>query len=160
MREKPHRLPDAAYYGKVAVAFTACVEMRKPLFLRPDVVELFAETLRHESSTHKSEISIYCFMPDHLHVIIRGTEWASRPKTTMDSFKYVTGCWLAANLPEYEWQEDYYDHIIRNGEDADGQTIYIACNPVRAGIATSPLDYPFTGSFATDWKELLASSMP
>lgn len=159
VREKPHRLPEAAYYGTVAVSFTACVKHRMNLFTTSTVVDAFVEILRMESADHKSEVAIYCFMPDHLHLILKGTEKASRPKKAMDSFKYLTGQWLAENSPEFEWQKDYHDHIIRSGEDGDGHVVYIACNPVRAGLVESPLDYPFTGSLATDWRELLGSSM-
>ena len=55
----------------------------------------------------------------------------------MDSFKYLTGQWLAENCPEFEWQKDYHDHIIRNSEDGDEHVVYIACNPVRPVSATT-----------------------
>ncbi len=158
IREKPHRLPEAAYFGEVAVSFTACVEARRALFRHGDVVAVFLEILRSESAKHRSDVAIYCFMSDHLHLVLRGQDRLARPKMAMDSFKYLTGRWLASYRPEYEWQRGYHDHIIRNGEDGDQHVIYIAMNPVRAGIVESPLDYPFTGSFATDWKELLSNS--
>ncbi|HWA82166.1 MAG TPA: transposase [Fimbriimonadaceae bacterium] len=138
IREKPHRLPEAAYCGKV--------------------VEVFVRCLFEAAADNRTEVAIYCFMPDHLHTILKGVDHLSRPKRAMNAFKYATDQWLAANQPDFEWQEDYHDHIIRNGEDGDKHVVYIACNPVRAGLVESPLDYPSTGSSAADWRELLVTS--
>lgn len=44
------------------------------------------------------------------------------------------------------WQPNFYDHLIRSGEDWREQAWYIALNPVRAGLVSRFADYPFTGS--------------
>jgi putative transposase len=158
VREKPHRLPDSAYCGRVSVSFTACVEHRRALFTDPKVVEHFVSILDEETRALGCEVPIYCFMPDHMHVIIKGRDWSSAPKAAMGCFKWVSGNWLKQHRPAFEWQKDFHDRILRVAE-ADTKVIYIACNPLRAGLVASPLDYAFTGSLATDWKELLANSI-
>ena len=158
VRAKPHRLPAAAYYGSVVVAFTACELKRKNLFHSPEIVAASLDILRLVTDKYACDVPVYCFMPDHLHVVINGKEFRSRAKFAMDEFKQLTGYWLKANAPEFEWQDDFYDHIIRKHEDWRRQVQYIAFNPVRAGLVQDPFDYPFTGSIGHDLNELLVES--
>jgi hypothetical protein len=44
------------------------------------------------------------------------------------------------------WQKGYYEHVLRDDEDSKEVAFYIIANPVRAGLARSPDEYPFSGS--------------
>ena len=55
------------------------------------------------------------------------------------------------------WQRGYFEHVLRDDEDTIGVARYIIENPVRAGLVTNPLDYPYLGSFTTTARELLYS---
>lgn len=94
-------------------------------------------------------------MPDHLHVIIGGNESTSRPKEVMDEFKQTTSQWFVNNKPNIHWQKDFHDHIIRISDDWRNHVNYILRNPVRAGLAEYPLDYPFLGSIGVDLADVL-----
>jgi len=94
-------------------------------------------------------------MPDHLHVIITGTDPASDVYAAMRAFKQYSGFWLGRNQRDIHWQEDFYDHILRQEEDLARLITYILNNPVRAGICERWEDYPFKGSTVFDlakWK--------
>ena len=41
------------------------------------------------------------------------------------------------------WQEGYYDRFIRSEKELQEVIRYMAYNPVRAGLATQPEDYPY-----------------
>ncbi len=153
--ERPHRLPYAAYRGRKFVSFTACVENRRSLFADSEVVDAFVKLLTESVFPCGCAVAIYCFMPDHLHVIICGLEDDSRPKEAMNDFKYATGLWLAKNRPGYSWQKDYHDHIIRANDDWRRHVIYIFMNPVRAGMVEDGFDYPFTGSIGFDFQKIV-----
>ena len=94
-------------------------------------------------------------MPDHLHVLLYGTTPQSRAKDAMIRFKRDSGMWLAANRPDLEWQEDFYDHIIRRSEGWEVQARYAALNPVRARLAEDIFAWPYTGSIGYDRDEVL-----
>jgi putative transposase len=155
MREKRHRLPDAAYYGPKTVSFTACIHRRRRPFLDEGIVREFQSHLEISAGRFACVVPIYCFMPDHLHVMIQGVENHSRPKEAIDDFKYTTGRWLAASRLEFEWQEDYHDRIMRASEDWRAHAFYIFLNPVRAGLVADPYAYPFTGSIGYDLIQML-----
>jgi putative transposase len=158
-KTKPHRLPAAAYTGGVTVSFTACEVRRQRMFESETIVKVCLQVLREETSRFRCDVPVYCFMPDHLHVVLNGLDAKSRPKGAMERFKQQTGLWLAANASSFEWQDDFHDHIIRKHDDWRRHVQYIAFNPVRAGIVENPLDYPFTGAIGHDLGELLFDSI-
>src|SRR5262249_45674856 len=74
IREKPHRLPRHCYRGRVIVAFTACVDKRHTPFVDSEVVSDFLDSLGKAATKCKCLVPIYCFMPDHVHVILHGQD--------------------------------------------------------------------------------------
>jgi REP element-mobilizing transposase RayT len=92
-------------------------------------------------------------MPDHLHVVILGLDRTSRVKRAMEAFKESSGTWLKYNRPNVEWQDDFYDEIVRGSKGWAQQIRYVALNPVRAGLAEHIHAYPFTGSIGCDLDE-------
>jgi putative transposase len=159
IKTKKHRLPEAAYDGEVTVAFTACEERRYRMFDSLDILYACLDLLGEAADDHGCIVPIYCFMPDHLHVILIGTSPGSRPKKAMDRFKQTSGVWIARNRPSFEWQTSFHDHIIRKSEDWRSQVQYIAANPIRAGLADNMFDYAYTGSIGCDWRQILGDTV-
>jgi len=150
MRSKPHRLPEAAYRGHKTVSFTACIEDRKRPFLQSEIVKTFVGFLGEAIEGQRCIAPVYCFMPDHLHLLMFGQSPTSRIKVAMDQFKRKSADWFEAELPSTAWQANYHDHIVRNDEDLASHVQYVLANPVRAGLADEWGDYPFTGSIGID----------
>jgi len=44
------------------------------------------------------------------------------------------------------WARGYHDHALRQDENLRGAARYIIANPLRAGIVSHPLDYPYWGA--------------
>ncbi len=155
IREKKHRLPEDAYWGAKSVSFTACIMDRRRPFANASITHHFTGILRDWVIAKNCHASIYCFMPDHLHVIIGGNDEAGRPKEAMDEFKQTTSQWFVDNRPEFHWQKDYHDHIIRISDDWRNHVNYILRNPVRAGFAEYPLQYPYLGTIGVDITDVI-----
>lgn len=158
IREKRHRLPRDCYRGRVIVAFTACVDERHTPFLDARVVDHFRDLLGKASEKNLCHVLIFCFMPDHLHVILHGRDDASDTWRAMVDFKQQTGFWFGRNRPQDAWQKDFYDHIIRADEDLGAQIRYIADNPVRWGLVSVWSDYAFTGAIGIELNQVLADA--
>lgn len=142
VREKKHRLPETAYNGEVSVAFTLCVQDRRNIFLSSLVVDNFAHILISLVDRFQYIIPIYCFMPDHQHLIVTGISEKADPLNFMKMYKQKTGYWLSRNLSA-KWQKDFYDHVIRKEENLLSIAKYILDNPVRKGLVEHWSDYPF-----------------
>lgn len=158
-REKFHRLPREAYRGEVVVAFTACVADANPLFKDSSVVAAFVVLLKTASERHGCIVVIYCFMPDHVHLILRGTTESADAWQAMVEFKQRTGFWLRQNRAGISWQKDFYDHVIRADEDLGAQVRYIAGNPVRKALVKDWREYPHTGSIGVDLAAVINSTL-
>ena len=154
-QSKKHRLPEAAYRGQKNVAFTTNVEHRSLLFNDAAVVAAMLPILKTQTERFGCLVGVYCFMPDHLHLILCGRKPTSDAKAAMDAFKTQSGLWSGECRPEFAWQDGYHDHIIRKGDDWRRQVFYVYMNPVRKGLTYDPAAWPHTGSIGFDLTELL-----
>jgi len=91
IRARPHRLKRENYRGEIAAAFTVCVARRVHLFEDPYVVHHVTTLLRRMATLHCLSIPIYCFMPDHLHVLLLGNEPEADSWEAMSRFKQHSG---------------------------------------------------------------------
>jgi putative transposase len=131
IRQRPHRLPREDYCGEVTVAFTICVSENPSLFNEEEVVKTFIDILRKVVENNDSQVIIYCFMPDHVHLILQGLSPNADVWKAVVDFKQHSGYWLRRNRNQFPWQKSFFDHVIRKSEDLVAQVRYIAQNPVR-----------------------------
>jgi len=158
IKEKRHRLSKEFYKGEVSVAFTLCLkgDVAAGFGLRElDIVNAFTNILTSAVTKTDCIVPVYCFMPDHQHLIITGTSSSSNIWETIVNYKQKTGFWMAANKPGMKWQKDFYDHILRKHEDIAVQVRYVLDNPVRKGLVTSWQGYPFKGSVGCKLEDIL-----
>ena len=157
--EKRHRLPRENYRGEITTAFTLCVHDKKPIFQNLTVIEAFINLLYASVEHSRCIVPSYCFMPDHLHIILTGAEHQADLWKTIVSFKQKTGYWLSRNMPASRWQKDFYDHIIRTEQTIATQVRYILDNPVRTGLAPAWQEYPYNGSIGCSLDDVLSGIM-
>lgn len=158
IREKRHRLPRDWYRGHVTVAVTACVAGGQPLFHDADVVAAFVDRLGVAAAKNGCGVLIYYFMPEHQHLIVHGNAARADAWRAVVDYKQQTGFWLGRHRPDFRWQKDFYDHIIRDDEDLGAQIRYVAENPVRRGLVTNWRDYPYTGAIGVSLSTVLADA--
>jgi REP element-mobilizing transposase RayT len=72
IKEKQHRLSENDYKGEVSVSFTLCVKDRVRLFRDELIVADFTNILANLIDRFSCIIPIYCFMPDHQHILLTG----------------------------------------------------------------------------------------
>lgn len=132
--EKKHRLPKEFYRGEISVAFTLCLKGNAAAgFSLCDsaLVNIFSDILFSVVKKTNCIVPVYCFMPDHQHLIITGTSKDSDMLEAIVRYKQKTGFWMSLNKPEIRWQKDFYDHVIKTNEYVAIQVRYILDNPVR-----------------------------
>jgi REP element-mobilizing transposase RayT len=154
IREKKHRLPKAFYRGETSGAFTLCLKGDISVF-SSEVATVFTDILTTVVAKKGCIVPVYCFMPDHQHLIITGTESNSDPWQAIVSYKQRTGFWMSVNRPDMRWQKDFYDHVIRRHEDLATQVRYLLDNPVRKGLVSWWHEYLFKGSIGCKMEDIL-----
>ncbi len=160
IRERKHRLPKESYRGEISVAFTLC--LRKDSipseFLDPKIVDTFVDILASVISETDCFIPVYCFMPDHQHLIVSGRQKDSNIWSTVVKYKQKTGFLLAKDT-SLRWQKDFYDHTMKSNRDVTTQVKYILDNPVRKGLVKSWEEYPYKGSIGCKLEDVLNGIM-
>lgn len=107
-------------------------------------------TLEQECERFCCDLVVYVFMPEHAHMLVAGRDHSADTVRAITGFKQKTGYWLSKNRPQFHWQKDYYDHILRTWEreacELKKHVQYILENPVRKEIVSYWKDYPYKGS--------------
>lgn len=153
-RKPPPRLDPSNYIGLRAYFLTICTDQRLPVFTDSDVVEFALLQLLQCSSRYEIAVPACCFRPDHVHLLVRGETDRADLQEFVRVWKQCTGFHVKREHGIRLWQRGYYAHVLRSGESAEQKARYILENPVRAGLAVSPEDYRWIGSFTTTVQDL------
>ena len=149
-RRQSLRLPGFDYHPSYIYHLIWGTYRRKPSLSRSALTVKLVDLLTEEV---KGQVRIYayCFMPDHVHLLVSGIDprkFAQRYKGRSTRIYWETGG--VGKL----WQRGFYDHVLRKEEDVKQLARYILGNPVRKGLVEDYRGYPFSGSFEFD-KEAL-----
>jgi putative transposase len=138
-RRSSPRLHSFSYQGSYAYHLVLSARAGLTRFKDGRLVATCLECLAASASRYGFEIVAYCFMPDHLHLLVAGGQDASLGRS-VQHFKQATG-----HRHPGLWQRSYYDHILRQEEDLEDVARYIWANPVRAGVVEDVLAYSYSG---------------
>ena len=144
-QRKVNRLPREVYRDARVYFLTLCCLDGRQLFTDASVVESVLLTLKLCCKNHGFKTHVYCFMPDHLHLLVQGEEKSDLLKMVKE-LKQLTGYHFKKNTGTGLWQKSYHDHILRKEEDIESVARYILENPVRKGLVEHAEQYPFSGS--------------
>jgi putative transposase len=100
---------------------------------------------------------VYCFMPDHLHLLIEGETDASDCKRFITRAKQYSGFHYSWQFGGRLWQRYGFERVLRENEATEVVARYILENPIRARLARRVDEYPYVGSSVYDLPTLMAS---
>jgi putative transposase len=152
--KKRTRLKDFDYKGCYRYFITLCTFDKKTIFIDETLVSWLIDVLKEKSTSFGFRIWAYCFMPDHLHLLIEGKSNESDLKQFVSSYKQYTAFHYKKRYRRELWQINFYDHVLRKEEDTINVANYIFNNPVRKGLSNEYKDYEFLESFELDIKQL------
>ncbi|MCE0484811.1 MAG: hypothetical protein LV479_11315 [Methylacidiphilales bacterium] len=89
----------------------------------------------HERSRWFCHLAV--LMPDHIHFLLSFPD--------VPSFARIIGEWKKWIVKQHgiSWQENFFDHRIRNEDNDRWKADYILQNPVRAGLVQKPEAWPY-----------------
>jgi putative transposase len=153
MKQKRLRLREFTYRGFYKYFVTIATERKKRLFTEEQRIKEIKFILRTSAEKELFSIWAYCFMPDHLHILLEGQSENSDMLKFIALFKQKSSYFFKRSFGERLWQENYYEHILRKDEKVETIVKYIFENPVRKRLVSNFIDYPYLGSFLFDVKE-------
>jgi len=141
------RLKDFDYIGTYAYFLTILTKDHTACFKEAEVIGSLIDMLIETARSERFDVLAYCFMPDHLHLLVIGKDDKSNLKKFINLFKQKSGYWFKKNYNMNLWHISYYDHILRKEESIENVASYILENPVRKGLVSDFREYPFSRLF-------------
>ena len=111
LRKSP-RLRDFDYVGSFAYSLTIITRARAPAFAAKDAADATLDCLGRSCARYGFTLLAYCFMPDHLHVLL----WGNGDLSLTDlvrHFKQLSGYRYKQEHGAHLWQISYHDHVLR-----------------------------------------------
>ena len=122
-------------------SLTAVTAARRRLFQVKTAAELMVETIQTYRKKGNYSLHTFVVMPDHLHLLLTPAPEVAIEKV-MQLIKGSFSFRLKSKLDV--WDRGSFDRRIPDAAAFDACINYIEQNPVRAGLAASAEDYPYS----------------
>jgi len=116
-------------------------------FLRqPEIAELVVKAIHDgEAKFGRYELHAYVVMPNHAHLLVTPHVTARHWLGPLKGFTAHEANRLIGRTGPF-WQDESYDRLVRNRDEFRRIWNYIEKNPVKAGLAASPEEYPYSSA--------------
>ena len=119
-----------------------------PLWLRmAPIAALVVDAIRFGQDELKHyETGAFVVMPNHVHLLVVPHVPVARLTRRSKGYTARQANRILARTGEAFWQPESYDHRVRNDKEWERIVRYIENNPVGAGLAAWPEEYPWSSA--------------
>jgi REP element-mobilizing transposase RayT len=106
---------------------------------QPELADLMASALRHFAG-ERYDLRAWVVMPNHVHAVVRPHPPVTLSKI-LQSWKGFTARQankILGRAGDSFWQEEAYDHLVRDDDDLHRCCDYTVMNPVNAALCAAP----------------------
>ncbi len=128
---------------------TTCIANRRPVLANAAAHDVLLREWRELRPRYGWYVGRYVIMPDHVHFFVAPKSCTQFPLRT------VIGKWkewsskrlrIKTGLNGALWQAGFFDHLLRSHESRSEKWEYVYANPVRAGLLSKAIDWPYAGA--------------
>jgi putative transposase len=139
--------PTAPTSGEAFVAMDRLLDNARtgPMYLRqPEIAKMIVEALHYRRDT--VDLHAFVVMANHVHLLITPHIEVSKLMHSLKRFTARERNRILDRTGQPFWQDESYDHLVR--DDSEFQRIkgYIEMNPVRAGLVVTPKEFPWSSA--------------
>nr|WP_314628830.1 transposase [uncultured Janthinobacterium sp.] len=136
--------------------FTVVAAHRRPVFASATAVDLLRDAFRAVRQQRPFDIDAIVILPDHWHCIWTLSDGDADFMTRWRLIK----TWFSKHSDlKPIWQQRYWEHVLRDARDLARHVEYIHYNPVKHGLVSKVIDWPYSsfhryvalGWCAADW---------
>ena len=119
-----------------------------PVWLKdPRIARVLVDALHFgESNLRLYELYAYVVMANHIHVLLRPSVPLERITKLLKGFTARQANRILGRTGQRFWQEESYDHWVRNEAEFSRIATYVEHNPVSAGLLERPEDWPWSSA--------------
>jgi putative transposase len=155
MSSYPTHLKHFDYRGVHRYSLTFCTDQRQKHFVAAAPIDRVCTQILRAATQQHFDVVAYCFMPDHLHLLVTGAQDNADLKAFVARAKQFSGFHWSKHADTRLWQRYGYERTLRGEEGTEETVRYLIANPIRAGLATNVNDYAWWGSSLYSREELL-----
>ena len=115
---------------------------------QPAIAGMIVEAIRYNATVlNHYVLHAYVVMPNHVHLLATPRVPLSKLTKSLKGITAKRANALLGLTGRSFWQEESYDHLVRNEREFERILDYIEENPVRAGLVTEACQYPWSSSW-------------
>ena len=108
---------------------------------------IVADSLSHGANQLRLyRLSAYVVMSNHVHILIWPRAYLSRITKSIKGYTARECNKLLSRTGEKFWQDESFDHAVRNQDEFWRIKTYIERNPVKAGLVAKPEDWAWSSA--------------
>ena len=88
----------------------------------------------------------WVIMPNHVHLLFTPRSDTSLLMRRLKGYSARQANQALGRTGQPFWQDESYDRLVWNGEEFRRIESYILTNPVKAGLASSPSEFPWSSA--------------
>ena len=117
-----------------------------PLFPRmPEIAKMVMDAI-HYRDQRTYQLHSFVVMPNHVHRLMTPLEPVSKVMQSLKRFTAREGNRMLGLTGQPFWQDESYDRLVRNDSEFERIVHYIERNPVTAGLAPTPGEFPWSSA--------------
>jgi REP element-mobilizing transposase RayT len=118
-----------------------------PCWLRdPEIAVCTDDALKRGAKLGQYDLRAYVIMPNHVHVLLDPLVSLRRITSGIKGVSARDSNLKLARTGKPFWQDESFDHWIRNPGQFVSTRNYIENNPVKAGLCQNPQDWPWSSA--------------
>jgi REP element-mobilizing transposase RayT len=119
-----------------------------PKFLHlPEIAKLMASALKAgDRDLHRYELHAFVVMANHVHMLVTPSVPSTKWLGPLKGFTAREANVFLGTPGKHFWQEESYDHLVRDTGEFERVRAYIECNPVKAGLADTAESFPWSSA--------------
>jgi REP element-mobilizing transposase RayT len=140
-----HQTPGWVKDGAVFHIRIRCKRDNGRALTHPDLAPAILDAVRLYAQKERWFCHLVLLMPDHLHALLVFPREAAMSQ--------VIGAWKSYLAKRFglRWQDNYFDHRIRNDAELLEKQAYIRRNPVVKGLCLKEDDWPWILEHQDRW---------
>jgi REP element-mobilizing transposase RayT len=135
-----HQTPSWVGNGAIFHIRIRCASCNKESLTQPELARPMLESAQFYTQKSRWFVHLFLLMPDHVHALL------SFPKE--QAMSRVVADWKRYQVKQHNiaWQENFFDHRIRNAAEYLEKAAYIRNNPVAKGFCNTAEEWPHVWS--------------
>jgi putative transposase len=118
-----------------------------PVWLKnPEIAQTVDDAIAGTEESSRCVVHAFVIMPNHVHMLIAPKSSPREITKAIKGHSARTCNLLLHRTGQPFWNEETYDHWVRNAKSFERIRLYIEHNPVAAGLVKSPENWPWSSA--------------